>query len=79
MGIVTASLSALRIDPAVRSKAGEALIPTKDMKVIVSLFACFRKTKLFIGYSICRSYCWFKGSYPDTTEEALRSPIRYVP
>jgi hypothetical protein len=33
IGIIFACLSALRLDPGVRVKAGDALVPPKDMRV----------------------------------------------
>lgn len=81
-GLVTGSLAAVRLDPTLRLKAGDLLVPPKDYKVSLSYPQLFQanikryrlKGRVIRSVTVSRSIptC----HYPHSTEEAVDPSFR---
>lgn len=83
MSLATASLNVLRIDPTIRAKVAETLLPGKDMKVSAFLIYHSHYEISYehggtVGHPVHFTLCRAPSRHLSPTPETLRSSCRYA-
>jgi len=78
MAMSLSSLQFLKLDPSVRSRAAEALVPVSKMKVPFAprLAELIRSHRRVLGHAVHRAGRWGANRHARSSEEALNPPFR---
>ena len=81
IAISSSSLNCLKLDPNLRKKIAEALVPkvpSGKTKVRPFPVELFNIAKSVLGIAIHHSCCWGQSCYSYPSEKAFDSPCRHV-